>query len=360
MSILSTGEVSFARRCAGPGLFRLLLASVVILYHLSRLAVGLAAVYLFFVLSGFCIYRVWTTRYARLDRSYLPFIRSRFWRLLPSFLLAEVFLFFLRHLHVTNSVDNPVHSIFSQAFLLGYSSLSVMPLIPAWSLDIEVQFYLLAPALIWCMSRCKISHTLVFTAALSCISALSVHGVAVSSYLIFFVIGMCAARTDWRPSATIIRVSSISAAGLLIGCLVSPFSSALLVGAHQGPFVAYSPLLNATIALLCAPLALFTTYQVGFSRDAMAGDLSYIVYLFHWPILTGLPVGRLHNPIIHAAVLSASTYAIAFLVWRFYDKPINRLRTKWNESYVSKGKLPFAGSLSTDGDVSARALAPTP
>ena len=43
-----------------PGTFRLLLALLVVLDHFTGIMVGRAAVYLFFVLSGFWIHRMWT------------------------------------------------------------------------------------------------------------------------------------------------------------------------------------------------------------------------------------------------------------------------------------------------------------
>ena len=77
------------RALSGPGAFRLILASLVFVHHTSRLAIGPAAVYLFFCLSGFWIYRMWNGRYSKTVNPYLTYLISRLWRLLPTFLLVS-------------------------------------------------------------------------------------------------------------------------------------------------------------------------------------------------------------------------------------------------------------------------------
>ncbi len=84
------------RKLTGPGLFRLLLAEVVFIHHLSRFACGTAAVYVFFSLSGYWIYQMYTRRYSKARFPYLTYLISRAWRLLPTFwlisLLAVIFI----------------------------------------------------------------------------------------------------------------------------------------------------------------------------------------------------------------------------------------------------------------------------
>ena len=70
-----------------PGSFRFILANVVIISHFSMFGIGTAAVELFFVLSGYWVYRLFDTRYMRAHSPASVFISSRFLRIAPMFLL---------------------------------------------------------------------------------------------------------------------------------------------------------------------------------------------------------------------------------------------------------------------------------
>src|SRR5678815_5577437 len=52
------------------GAFRFLLATIVLANHSSRIYLGSMAVFIFFVLSGFWITRMWREKYSRLKPAY--------------------------------------------------------------------------------------------------------------------------------------------------------------------------------------------------------------------------------------------------------------------------------------------------
>lgn len=79
----------------GPGTFRLLLATIVVITHYSALNLGGTAVDLFFVLSGYWVTRMWNLKYSLLDRPYAVFMRSRVWRLAPIFWLCSGLAIFI-------------------------------------------------------------------------------------------------------------------------------------------------------------------------------------------------------------------------------------------------------------------------
>ena len=107
------------KKIAGPGFFRLFLALMVFVYHTTRFAVGSSAVYVFFCLSGYWIYRMYTERYSATRQPLITYAVSRLWRLLPTFwlvtLLALTYLFFAGALpsywNETNRVTHRVKSI---------------------------------------------------------------------------------------------------------------------------------------------------------------------------------------------------------------------------------------------------------
>lgn len=75
---------------------RLLLAGTVVYDHFFGLKIGEAAVYLFFVLSGFCVHRVWRGRYSQTCNPYLTFLASRLWRLLSVMFAASITTLFIK------------------------------------------------------------------------------------------------------------------------------------------------------------------------------------------------------------------------------------------------------------------------
>jgi len=326
------------RKLTGPGQFRLFLALVVFVHHTTRLAFGSCAVYIFFSLSGFWIYRMYTGRYASTRQPYLTYFISRLWRLLPTFWLISLvtlaYLYWNGMLAASYRANNHWHFIVSNCFLLGYDKLHIQPIVPAWSLDLEMQFYLIAPLLAILLARRIIpaSVLLVMVAAVSGASAVLDGYVRLLSCLIFFVMGMTAASSDWRPSRKLAAWSVAVTLLLIVVCFASPWRGVLLLGTHRGPMAIYNPQANVVLALLAVPFAIYTTAQKGFAFDDMFGDLSYVVYLLHWPATMWLGsmlpmIGRYRLPA--TAVVYALVIGLSIVIWKFYDKPINRMRARW-------------------------------
>jgi len=71
-------------RVMSPDLFRNVLAMTVFAHHLTRFSIGNMAVYIFFVLSGYWIARMWVGRYAKSERPFSTFYLSRSLRLIPT------------------------------------------------------------------------------------------------------------------------------------------------------------------------------------------------------------------------------------------------------------------------------------
>ena len=328
------------KKTTGPGLFRLFLALLVFAHHLSRFSVGSYAVYVFFCLSGFWIYKMYVGRYALTRQPYFTYMVSRAWRLLPTFLLITVLALlyvFAEGLpgftwHGWSNLDK-AHFIFSNLFILGYDGLQQKLLVPAWSLDIEMQFYLIAPLIVLLLARRRVSPVwaVLAAAAISLTCFLLGSPVALGGYLVFFVIGMAASCADWRPSSRQVLVSLGVIALLTAACLVSPWRGILLVGAHPGPLSVFTPHANAVLALLTVPYAIYTTGQKGFSADGMFADLSYVVYLLHWIATMWIYAhpGSLAYRFSSAGVACVLVLGLSYIIWKFYDHPINRMRSRW-------------------------------
>jgi peptidoglycan/LPS O-acetylase OafA/YrhL len=139
----------------GSGLFRLFLAAVVVVHHSFPLRLGAWAVYAFFILSGFWISQMWQHRYAHTPNQLLTFMVSRWWRLAPIFLvctaLSVVSSFFLQGGDSLHGGNGPAWWL-RQLLVAGSNGVGT-DLPPSWSLDVEMQFYLVAPQLITFFGR---------------------------------------------------------------------------------------------------------------------------------------------------------------------------------------------------------------
>lgn len=329
----------------GPGAFRLALASIVFLHHTSSIGVGSAAVYLFFMLSGYWICRMWHEKYRQCERPYRTFVISRLWRLLPVFVcvnLAGVVwdaatTGHLQQLLSQGTVGETLHAGVANLAILGYASSTYQPIVPAWSLDIEMQFYLAAPLLIAAMVRLRHFWLIAgLTIAVTASSAVVLGGnLLFTSYLFFFAIGMWQAQ--WRvraPDGFAWGGIALCVLVLLVLVLLKDLRPIVIGGAHKSELhEVWNPILNMAVAVLLAPYALRTVRMKGGPRDGMYADMSYSLYLVHW--IGGLVLGQGFGDLPALQRLPyflmtwVAVYALAWLVWRYVDLPVNALRRKF-------------------------------
>jgi len=336
-------ESQMPKGITGPGLFRLFLALIVFVHHCSRFAVGTSAVFVFFTLSGFWVYKMYMERYRRTRQPYFTYLVSRAWRLLPAFwlitMLSALFLYFNGSLAQYWINNDRLHLAVSSLFIFGYSNLRMLPIVPAWSLDMEMQFYVLAPVIALFIARRKLVAiwVVLVSAAVSLTSYLLQSSFQTASFLVFFVIGMTAASVDWRPSKRVVIGCIAVTALLLFCCLASPYRGILLVGAHPGPNSIYTPHANVALALLAVPYAIHTTGKKGFRADGMFADLSYLIYLLHWIGILWIDShqGTILHRLLFIALAWVLVLAMAYIIWRFYDRPINRVRSRWVAGRIS-------------------------
>jgi peptidoglycan/LPS O-acetylase OafA/YrhL len=263
-----------------PGTFRLILAYLVVLSHSSAIGLGIGAVYIFFMLSGYWIRQMWDREYSRTDVPYITFIVSRAWRLFPAYYAALALWIVANVILRSPRLGLPrvegltaLHFYFSHLLLLGYATLpNVDKLVhPVWSLDVELQYYLIAPLILGAASRRSRSWqtlTLYGIAALGATAFIvlyngpgrwSPQNAFLPMFLLFFLIGSQAARSKWEPSARLANGGLICAAFLTIGCIAMPGTRELLyIHRTHGPLADYNAIANMVIALLIAPYAMAT------------------------------------------------------------------------------------------------------
>jgi peptidoglycan/LPS O-acetylase OafA/YrhL len=285
----------------GPGMFRLLLSLLVVFHHSFPLRLGTWAVYVFFILSGFWICRMWRRRYARTQNPHLTFLVSRWWRLAPTFLACTALSVISAHLlrvlgsEVSTSFQPPPATSLAwwlrQFFIAGAASAGTQ-LPPAWSLDVEMQFYLLAPLAIAVLLRLPgIWRVILVGSALTGLAASLVQGGAVQCpqlppFAGFFLLGATLELSGINPSrrwALWSFLGFVSITTVLL-CYPSTRTSIWIVGrqAHMEAFHAVISIWWALGAVLVFPFIAWNVRQWSGPQDRWLGNLAYPLYLFHW------------------------------------------------------------------------------
>jgi peptidoglycan/LPS O-acetylase OafA/YrhL len=292
-----------------------------------------AAVLLFIVISGFVITHVLMTR----NYTYLTYIVARFCRLWPLFAVCVT----IRTLYVLWKCPTfycgadlasylPWHAVMLHGVMpeewLDRSA--IMMLGPSWSISLEWQFYLVAPAIVWLLAK-RAYLAFALLCAVACVTAATTwhlfgttltfpHGAFLPVSLRYFLLGVVSA---WW----------LSAVPRDIGFGQAICAGALVYALTQMPVLA---IWTSTLLLLNNPAADDNPVV----RCALPlGALSYSIYLSHmivmwWVVDAMRHAGWLRGPVYNTeiegwaiAVMVGSTIALtllaSLLLNRFVEKP---------------------------------------
>ena len=373
------------------GLRAIAVLSVVVFHSgASWLKGGFVGVDVFFVISGFLITKILLSDISNGTYSLMGFYRRRIRRLLPALVLvltasltAGIFLLSaddMRNLGVTTAATVLFGSNLILFFTSDYfgASAEFQPLLHTWSLAVEEQFYILFPfllTLVWKRGQRLLVPIMVALVVLSLISSVVVgmKSPAAAFYLPFsrayeLLIGaLVAAKPDMlsKVGAQGRHVLSLVGLGLIIGSL-------LLIDEEQVMFPGYV----ALIPCLGTALVIATgqsTETIGgrlISSEPFQffGNLSYSLYLWHWPILVfarhyangSLPVPVSLTLMIVAVLLAWLTYV--FVERRFVrglpNMPVIRVGSATIAVFASVGAvIAVTGGLEQRFSAEARAMA---
>lgn len=318
---------------ASPGALRMALAFAVFVHHTTKFNLGMSAVLIFFVLSGYWVATMWNRTYSKTNWSYFTFVVSRIWRVAPVFALCSAITWALLWWRgvgpeVSGGVAAITHQLFSNVLILGYNSLDYQANVPGWSLDMEMQFYLVAPVVIFLVSRNVLA--VLGCVALSLVAPRFGGSATVLPFLYFFGIGVAAATHDLKPSRRLAYGSLAATLALLVVYAAIYFKN-FAADPTQTQLLAFSSKANLFIAVMMTPWAIYTTKQKSGSTDRMFGDLSYIFYLLHWSVIGAIGTGE--GSYADRFVLCAEAVAVLFvaswLIWLLFDRPIGKVRAAW-------------------------------
>jgi peptidoglycan/LPS O-acetylase OafA/YrhL len=313
-------------------------------------------VQLFFVLSGFLIFRPFVAAAldgARRGPSLTRYAIRRAARILPGYWLALVASFFLlRHFDHRTQIDLaqvPIFLLFAQ----NHFEETIKHLDPPmWTLGIEMSFYATLP-IVGLLALRLGSHrgrlvaltlTVVAAGLLSTVLAYTHHwpqtlSTSLLPHLAEFGAGMTAAVLLHRRTLRATPAAAIAVAGIVLIVVNSWWHSTGAGSVDTRHLVGDAPGVVG-IALVVATLVAGPWRVALLSRGPAKwlGTISYGVYLFHFPVIVGLrmtghwPQDSLTHELV--AVL-AVTLPAATLSWFLVERPAIR----WAQRRTSGGRI---------------------
>jgi peptidoglycan/LPS O-acetylase OafA/YrhL len=324
----------------------------VIAYHLGLPLArgGFVGVDVFFVISGYLIGTIILTETDDGRFSFLRFYERRIRRIFPAlFVMLAVCTAAFAALDPPEMLEgyalSLVASVFSASNIYfwthsGYfgAAAATEPLLHTWSLGIEEQFYLIAPAALVLLSRFGPGPRRIAVAAAAAVSlALAAVIAVVQSHTAFYLLHTRAWELLlgvllplglfprlWRPLTR--ELAAAGGVAMIAGSVV---------WLHNGvPF----PGLAALPACLGAALVLrageaggsFAGGLISLPPLRFVGLISYSLYLWHWPLIVFQRISGITapggSPLMTGAAILVLTFALATLSWRYVERPVREGR----------------------------------
>jgi peptidoglycan/LPS O-acetylase OafA/YrhL len=379
------------------GTIRFLLALAVVCAHVGKLPYtvqlgGQLAVQSFYIISGFLIALVWTNKYERRSNGLFLFYSNRaariyilYWVVLVISIVVALVIKSLTHDFPSYFGSRPrallPYTIFtniwifgsSWAFWLGFdwpdgplyftmdftsSSYPVwgtMILAPAWTLDLELTFYLLAPLLV--SLRLRYIFAIIAASLVARFSWYAMgHDVDPWNYRFFpfeiglFMLGVAAYRVSsmvaWQPNPNLLKIVFTALVASIIG-----------YGSLRLPNGSFNSFIYLFIFAALIPYVFNLTHSWRF--DGFLADMSFPLYLAHWPVASISVFIRdrfVAQPAEYRGIVPAiASVAVAALLVIFVERPVER----WRRSRIGPAKIgvPAAGEVSpATEELSARQL----
>ncbi|GAA2663615.1 acyltransferase [Streptomyces lunalinharesii] len=360
-----SGRPSVARRAAGrvhlaplDGLRGLAVAAV-LLFHAGHVRGGFLGVDLFFVLSGFLITGLLlgeVGKRGRLDVAAFWGRRAR--RLLPALVVMGVVTLLLAWgfgppARLGFALDDAPwaaaqavnwHFIAEQ---VGYWNAADSRLFShLWSIAVEWQFYLVWPLVVACVARGRGRRwgvlAVALTGALASLALMIHFGGLVDTTRAYegtdtrafaLLLGAAAATAPAREFAARIRrpvaevLSALLVCGLLVSWAVTDGQKA--PGLFQGGMFLHSLAAAVLIALVAAVPHGPTGRVLGSAAPRKLGEISYSLYLWHWPVYLLLPPSVLGFGGWPRTVVLIGVSIVAAVVSKILVEDPVRFRARW-------------------------------
>lgn len=309
----------------GPGAFRFLLAAFVLASHLSRYEVGRPAVFVFFMLSGYWVMKMYAEKYQ--PRTTLGvFYLSRLMRIWVPYSIVFLLVFLIYRAVPVPGTDQPDSYLWG-VLMLGVASTHLDVLGTSWSLDIELQFYLLVPLFLVAV------RTLPPAGLFLCAGALTMLGWilqlrydlwTVFSYLPAFLMGILIWSYGWKCSGRHAALSVVIFLGIGAAVWLTPSLQPLLLRDVESPF--HEDWFGLAWTATLIPLLIWNVRQRSSWLDQHLGALSFMLYIVHWPVINLLRKSMAPLGTPEKILLLAAIPIVTLVVYMLVDRPLERVR----------------------------------
>ena len=353
-----------SRRADIQGL-RGLAVALVVLYHMGLpVPGGYTGVDMFFVISGYVIMESLLREHAKTGRvRFSQFFLRRFKRLFPALLVLVVVtvvlaLVFLPPLSDTNTtLATGIGAIFISANAVielsqgNYfaADTRLNPLLHTWSLSVEEQFYLFFPLVFivgLILGKRMGGHRRGLILAIGAVTALSFSVALLGSridlpiangLLSFYspiprawefgvgaLLSLLVREWPSRPGRLTVRVSGV------IGIVMVGVGA--FVVTSQTPFPSewtVLPVIGTAMIIWAGSVESSSVVQRVLSRKPIVrlGDISYSLYLWHWPLIVFAGIGWGPGLLVSTAAVALSLL-LASLSYRFVETPLRSAPTE--------------------------------
>jgi peptidoglycan/LPS O-acetylase OafA/YrhL len=317
---------------------------------------GYIGVDVFFVISGYLITGILVRDMAAKRYSLGEFYRRRILRIFPAlFAMLLVVTVVSAAIMLPGELVRYARSLGATALFgsnmmfyteSGYfdSASHVKPLLHTWSLAIEEQFYLIWPlilAAVGVQNRKTLLWMFIAIITVSLVSAEVLTRIDLSAafYLLptrawELALGGLVAIMPYRPFNRVLRELLAAAAIAMIGYCTVRYSSLTVFPGISAAL----PCVGAALLIVTGP---DTTVGrlLSISPAVFIGEISYSLYLWHWPTIIFAQIILLpQTPLVMAGEIALS-FLLAILSWRFVERPFRERSWRWSSRSILTGGL---------------------
>lgn len=328
---------------------------------------GFIGVDIFFVISGFVITQQMLKSYLNSSKGFfINFYARRIRRILPSAILVTLITIWATKILLGPVAANDVTldggwaTIFLSNFHFHNTALDyfaagngISPLQHFWSLSIEEQFYLVWPALFVLLFFRPIalkSKQLLLGVVITLSLVTAIYQSVINESAQFFStwtrIWELAAGALLAITAKTIRIPGFALYGLVIFLITSAF---IIEQSMQWPRLTTIPVVLATAILLLRNPRIESFALLENKVITYIGDLSYIIYLWHWPVLTITRSYYSQLGTQEVLLVIALTTLLSVLTHHFFENPVrySQMLSRRPKITVGAGTIAIAATATT-------------